>query len=626
VKKSSEKSSRLSALKILPAPAKREFDAISRLGTQMLDVPIALIVMIDGRRQWFKSRRGSKIKETPDEVTFCCHIMAHNKIFEIPDLKRDKRFKDNRLVCGAPKIRFCAGVPLRTMGDRYVGTFCVMDSRPRRLTKNHKEILLSLGREVMSRFDLIRQNRIKARSVENQKKAEDELVRTHQRYETLVRNMSEGLLQVNQQDEIEFVNDRFCELTGYTRDELMGRRGYEILVTSEEDRKTLLEKNRMRSEGFSDRYEMQIRKKSGKLIWVLVGGAPLVDADGNSIGSIGVLTDISDSHRIQEVLKESEERYRIVSQLTSDFVYKDRITKDGSEIEWCSDAFENVMGYTFEEYNRLGGWKKLYHSDDLIQGEATHRELLEGRETLGVRRICQPDGSYRWVQFHNHPVLDNEGRVCAFIGAAKDLTKQKLAEDALKESERRYRELVDQGLGLICTHDLDGILLSINPAAAYALGYSESEMVGKSLIEFLAHPVRAGFIKYQSFIQSNGVASGVMYLLTKGGEERVWSYHNILQHTESRTYVLGHAHDITERVLVEKEREKLIAELREALTKVKILSGFLPICSSCKKIRDDQGYWHQIESYISSHSEAEFSHGLCVDCMEKLYPGIHNDM
>ena len=69
------------------------------------------------------------------------------------------------------------------------------------------------------------------------------------------------------------------------------------------------------------------------------------------------------------------------------------------------------------------------------------------------------------------------------------------------------------------------------------------------------------------------------------------------------------------------EREKLIEELHAALAKVKLLSGFLPICASCKKIRDDKGYWQQIDCYISDHSDAEFSHGICPDCAKKLYPG-----
>ncbi len=78
--------------------------------------------------------------------------------------------------------------------------------------------------------------------------------------------------------------------------------------------------------------------------------------------------------------------------------------------------------------------------------------------------------------------------------------------------------------------------------------------------------------------------------------------------------------DITERRHAEKEREKLITELREALANIKKLSGLLPICASCKKIRDDKGYWHQVENYMKDHAEVEFSHGLCPECMAKLYP------
>ena len=80
--------------------------------------------------------------------------------------------------------------------------------------------------------------------------------------------------------------------------------------------------------------------------------------------------------------------------------------------------------------------------------------------------------------------------------------------------------------------------------------------------------------------------------------------------------------DITDRKEAEIERDKLLGELKSALSKVKLLSGFLPICASCKKIRDDKGYWNQIESYIKKHSEAEFSHSICPDCAKKLYPEL----
>ena len=83
--------------------------------------------------------------------------------------------------------------------------------------------------------------------------------------------------------------------------------------------------------------------------------------------------------------------------------------------------------------------------------------------------------------------------------------------------------------------------------------------------------------------------------------------------------------DITDRKALETERENLINQLQTSLEKVKLLKGLLPICASCKKIRDDKGYWNKLEAYISEHSEAKFSHFLCPDCAQKLYPDLQED-
>lgn len=80
--------------------------------------------------------------------------------------------------------------------------------------------------------------------------------------------------------------------------------------------------------------------------------------------------------------------------------------------------------------------------------------------------------------------------------------------------------------------------------------------------------------------------------------------------------------EVAEREKAEQEREQVIVKLQQALAQVKRLSGFLPICASCKKIRDDKGYWQQVEAYIRDHSEAEFSHGLCPECAKMLYPEL----
>ncbi|MCB2171093.1 MAG: hypothetical protein KQI78_25835 [Deltaproteobacteria bacterium] len=93
--------------------------------------------------------------------------------------------------------------------------------------------------------------------------------------------------------------------------------------------------------------------------------------------------------------------------------------------------------------------------------------------------------------------------------------------------------------------------------------------------------------------------------------------------TKTGMVFTGILRDITKRKQIEGDRENLIVQLQKALAEVKTLKGILPICASCKKIRNDEGYWDQIESYISRRSEAEFSHGICPECAKKLCPDFH---
>jgi PAS domain S-box-containing protein len=104
--------------------------------------------------------------------------------------------------------------------------------------------------------------------------------------------------------------------------------------------------------------------------------------------------------------------------------------------------------------------------------------------------------------------------------------------------------------------------------------------------------------------------------------ESAWK---IVDENGATLYYDGIVEDITERKQTEEERMRLIIQLQNSLSEIKTLSGLLPICSHCKSIRDDTGYWHQIEEYIDSHSYAQFSHGLCPDCAKKLYPNYFSD-
>lgn len=149
-----------------------------------------------------------------------------------------------------------------------------------------------------------------------------------------------------------------------------------------------------------------------------------------------------------------------------------------------------------------------------------------------------------------------------FVG--RMIVRREQAEDALRQSEERYRRLVDHSLGLICTHDLDGVLLSVNPAGAAALGYHPEDLVGKPLAPFLPGSVRDRFDAYLDRMRSQATSTGVVRVLTREGEERVWLYRNALYSERGQPrYVLGHAQDITDRTRA--EEALLTSQKMEAL-------------------------------------------------------------
>ncbi|MBY0240409.1 MAG: GAF domain-containing protein [Burkholderiaceae bacterium] len=144
-----ERLAALYALLILDTPREERFDRIVAFATSEFDVPIALISLIDGERQWFKSNVGMPMCETGRDVSFCGHAILRDDIMVIPDAADDIRFADNPMVTGSPHIRFYAGAPLLTPQGHALGTLCIIDTKPRQLDEIELAILSTLRGLVM---------------------------------------------------------------------------------------------------------------------------------------------------------------------------------------------------------------------------------------------------------------------------------------------------------------------------------------------------------------------------------------------------------------------------------------------------------------------------------------------
>jgi anti-sigma regulatory factor (Ser/Thr protein kinase) len=150
---------RLAALRryeILDTDPEQRFDDLTMLASYVCGTPMALITLVDADRQWFKSRVGTDLTETPRRISFCAHAMHHTDIFLVPDACEDERFKDNPFVTAEGGIRFYAGAPLRSHDGHPLGTLCVFDRVSRSLTQEQYDALRALARQVEAQLELRR--------------------------------------------------------------------------------------------------------------------------------------------------------------------------------------------------------------------------------------------------------------------------------------------------------------------------------------------------------------------------------------------------------------------------------------------------------------------------------------
>jgi len=139
----------LRGLGILDTPREDRFDRYTRIAARIFDVPIALISLVDGNRQWFKSAEGLDGDETPRDVSFCGHAILGDGVFEVRNARHDPRFRDNPLVLEPPHVRFYAGAPLEAPDRHKLGTLCIIDRVPRQLNGDEKTMLKNLADRVV---------------------------------------------------------------------------------------------------------------------------------------------------------------------------------------------------------------------------------------------------------------------------------------------------------------------------------------------------------------------------------------------------------------------------------------------------------------------------------------------
>jgi PAS domain S-box-containing protein len=192
-------------------------------------------------------------------------------------------------------------------------------------------------------------------------------------------------------------------------------------------------------------------------------------------------------------------------------------------------------------------------------------------------------------------------------------------EESLKQREEQYRSMVESTDDSIYLVNREYEYLFMNKQHISRLGVAESSYLGKKYGEFHSPDENNTFVEKIDQVFRSGVSLQYQHRSLRNGKYFLRTLSPIKDEHGMTTAVNIISKDVNELKKAEFERDKIIFELQEALTQIKTLKGLIPICAWCKKIRDDSGYWKQLESYLQEHSEADFTHGMCEECFKTMH-------
>ena len=410
---------------------------------------------------------------------------------------------------------------------------------------------------------------------------------------------------------LNWVSDHMNEMLGYSGDELIGQSARIFYENDEEFDRVGREKYQDMEEKGIGGIETRWRRKDGRVIEVHLRSTPVNPAD-LSQGVIFTALDITEGKRAEKALSASERRYRRITEAITDYIFTVRVANGHPAETSHGPNCVAVTGYTTEEFSSDPFlWIRMVPQEDQDLVRAQASELLAGHEPRSIEhRITRKDGQIRWVSNSLVPSYDVEGKLLSYDGLIRDITNRKIAEETLRESEERYRQLVETMNEGLATTDCDYVFTFVNEKFGEMLGYSREEMVGRHILEFVHGDYqdfmqeemarrRMGesksyeidwrakdgrrvytLISPRGFYDSEGQFTGSLGVLTditdrKRAEEDLQRAHAELElRVRERTFELLSTNEQLKREI--EDRKRVEAELRESETRYRLLINSIP--------------------------------------------------
>ncbi len=469
----------LYSLKVLDTLPEWEFDGLVEIARTLLDVPIALVSLVDEDRQWFKARVGLDVSETARDLAFCAHTILQDEALVVPDARLDPRFADNPLVSGGLGIRFYSGAPIVVEGQP-VGTVCCIDLRPRRPAARQIGALAALAAQASRLFEArLREARFE---------------QSERRFAAFLDHSPTLTFLKDGEGRMRYSNRRHAEAFGYEKGAIVGTLDHERMPTPFAERLRQHDDHVRRTGETIECEEVMLLPDGTPAAWK-VHKFPLEIEGETWVG--GVAIDVTAQRENEETMR----RQKV--ELSQALEGAEAAMEAAMEAVRFKPLFAGlpVACYTHDEHGTVVDWneaaEKLW---SLSRAEAFGRSVYDimGERNREAKRatvarvfagesveaeescIATSEGETRWLLTNTFPLRNSAGMIVGAVSANVDITERKRVESALRASEGRLHTVVDSLYEGLTVQDASGAIVLWNESAERILGLTPDQISGRT--------------------------------------------------------------------------------------------------------------------------------------------------
>ena len=467
----------LASYDVLDTPAEDEFNDIVRVASETCGMPVSLISLLDGDRQWFKAETGFGQSETPLSQSICAYAVQQDDVFEIEDLTQDVRTSTNPLVTGGPEVRFYAGAPLMTPDGVALGALCVLDTKPNKLTPAQAFVLRTLAHQVVTTLELRRSLRLRKESDRRNKAILESAV-------------DYAIVSMDLNGMVTSWSPGAERILGWSEAEMCGKPAH--VFFTEEDVSTGIPEQEMASalmqgRGTDERWHL---RKDGSLFWANGEMMPLRDEDGRHEGFLKILRDRTEQRNAAAKEQADAAFMRGVLSSSADCI---KVLDPNAKLTFMNEGGLAVM--EAEDFNQVRGcdWTEFWHGQARTDAKSAFWAALAGGTGHFQAPAATLKGTPKWWDVQVTPIRGADGQPERLLVVSRDITRQRASEQLIADSEKRWRGLFEgmqEGFfsGEIIRDEtgrpFDYRFVEINPAFAAQSGMPV-ETVGRTVRELI---------------------------------------------------------------------------------------------------------------------------------------------